>query len=83
MHYFKMAGKEVFKYVDLITAAAKETFRPSWNRRYAVKLVPHQANIRIMEALSKGFNVSDSIVFKTIHKYGNTSASGVGSLWMS
>ena len=41
-------------------------------------LVPHQANMRIIEALAKRFNVPMEKVFVTIHKYGNTSASSLG-----
>ncbi|MGE5196172.1 MAG: 3-oxoacyl-[acyl-carrier-protein] synthase III C-terminal domain-containing protein, partial [Anaerolineae bacterium] len=41
-------------------------------------LVPHQANLRIIEAIAKRFQVPIEKVFTTIHKYGNTSASSVG-----
>ncbi len=80
MHYFKMAGKEVFKHaVRRMTSAAKECLdRAGLTDQQISWLIPHQANIRIMDALSKGFNVPEAQVYKTIHKYGNTSASGVG-----
>ena len=41
-------------------------------------MVPHQANIRIIESLAKRFKVDKERVYLTIHKYGNTSASSVG-----
>jgi 3-oxoacyl-[acyl-carrier-protein] synthase-3 len=41
-------------------------------------LVPHQANIRIIDALAKHLNFSVEKVFKTVQKYGNTSGSSVG-----
>jgi 3-oxoacyl-[acyl-carrier-protein] synthase III len=40
-------------------------------------LVPHQANWRILLAMAKQFNIPEERVFKTVHKYGNTSASSV------
>jgi 3-oxoacyl-[acyl-carrier-protein] synthase-3 len=40
--------------------------------------VPHQANIRIIEAIAKRFEVPMERVYMTIHKYGNTSASSLG-----
>lgn len=79
LHYFKMEGKEVFKHaVKRMSAAAKECLarvglidsQVSW-------LVPHQANLRIMDAIAKGFNIPSERMYKTVHKYGNTSASSV------
>lgn len=79
-HYFQMAGKEVFKHAVRRMATAAQTCldqagiateQISW-------LVPHQANLRIMEAISKGFEMPLERIFKTVHKYGNTSSSSVG-----
>ena len=41
-------------------------------------IVPHQANMRIIEAIAKRFGVEMDRVYLTIQKYGNTSASSVG-----
>lgn len=79
LHYFKMEGKEVFKHaVRRMSAAAKACLdkvgltddQISW-------LVPHQANLRIMDAIAKGFNIPSERMYRTVHKYGNTSASSV------
>ena len=40
-------------------------------------VVPHQANVRIIEALAKRINISMDKVFLNIEKYGNTSAASV------
>jgi 3-oxoacyl-[acyl-carrier-protein] synthase-3 len=40
-------------------------------------IIPHQANARIIDAVAKSFSVDPSIVYRTVHKYGNTSASSV------
>ena len=79
MHYFKMEGKEVFKHaVRRMTAAAKECLQSAGLKDEDLKwIVPHQANIRIMDSIAKNFNTPGERVFKTIHKYGNTSASSV------
>lgn len=79
MHYFKMEGKEVFKHaVRRMTSAAKECLQSAGIKEEDLKwIVPHQANIRIMDAIAKGFNTPSERVFKTVHKYGNTSASSV------
>jgi 3-oxoacyl-[acyl-carrier-protein] synthase-3 len=40
-------------------------------------VVPHQANIRIVEALAKRLKIDMEKVFLNIEKYGNTSAASV------
>ena len=40
-------------------------------------LIPHQANIRIINAIQKRLNFPEEKVFINIHKYGNTSAASV------
>ena len=40
-------------------------------------VIPHQANLRIIEGLAKRLEMSMDKVYLTIHKYGNTSASSV------
>lgn len=79
LHYFKMSGKEVFKHaVRRMAAAVEECLAKAGLKEEQVSwLIPHQANIRIMESLSKKFNIPEERVYKTIHKYGNTSASSV------
>jgi 3-oxoacyl-[acyl-carrier-protein] synthase-3 len=42
-------------------------------------LIPHQANMRIIDAIAKRFeHLPQDKIYKTVHKYGNTSASSVG-----
>lgn len=78
-HFIKMQGKELFKQaVRLMTAAAKECLEMAAVKEAEVAwLVPHQANERIIDALAKTFEVQENKVFKTVHKYGNTSASSI------
>ncbi len=78
-HYISMEGKEVFKHaVRRMESAAKECLlKANMNEDQIDWLVPHQANERIIDAIAKRFGIDDSKVFKTVHKYGNTSASAV------
>lgn len=78
-HYFKMNGKEVFKHaVRRMAAAAKNCLEVS---HLAIKdvnwIVPHQANIRIIEAIASQLDFPLDKVYRTLHKYGNTSGSSV------
>ena len=41
-------------------------------------LVPHQANLRIIEAVGKKLGIPRERVFTNVEKYGNTSAASVG-----
>jgi 3-oxoacyl-[acyl-carrier-protein] synthase III len=79
LHFLQMEGKEVFKHaVRRMSAAAKECLSKAGLTAEQVNwLVPHQANIRIIEAIAKSFSIPGEKVYKTLHKYGNTSASSV------
>lgn len=79
-HYLKMEGKEVFKHaVRRMEAASKLSLERLGMKEGDLSwLVPHQANLRIIEAIAKRFEVPRERVFLTIHKYGNTSASAIG-----
>lgn len=80
LHFLRMEGKEVFKHaVRRMESASKESIEKSGLQENEISwFVPHQANLRIIEALAKRFNVPAEKVFVTIHKYGNTSASSLG-----
>lgn len=79
LHFLRMEGKEVFKHaVRRMSAAAKKCLSKAGLTEDQINwLVPHQANIRIIEAIAKSFNIAGEKVYKTVHKYGNTSASSV------
>lgn len=79
MHFMKMTGKELFKHaVRRMSGAAEECLEKSGIAHNQISwLVPHQANERIIDAIAKSMNVPMDKVFKTLHKYGNTSASSI------
>jgi 3-oxoacyl-[acyl-carrier-protein] synthase-3 len=79
MHYVKMRGNEVFKIaVKAMVDAAKTALK---HNGLTVKdidfVVPHQANIRIMEAIAKKLGVPMEKVMVTLDYYGNSSAATV------
>jgi len=80
LHYLKMEGKDVFKHaVRRMESSSKECLdRVNLEEKDLSWLVPHQANVRIIEAIAKRFQVPLERVFMTIEKYGNTSASSLG-----
>lgn len=77
LQYFKMSGKEVFKYaVKKMGAAAEECLARSGLTMDQISwVIPHQANLRIMDAMANLFHMPQDKIYKTIQKYGNTSAS--------
>lgn len=78
-HYICMEGKEVFKHaVRRMENAAKECMAKAQMKEEEINwLIPHQANERIIDAIAKRFEIAEEKVYKTVHKYGNTSASAV------
>jgi 3-oxoacyl-[acyl-carrier-protein] synthase-3 len=80
LHYLRMEGKEVFKHaVRRMESAAKECLDSAGVAESEISwFIPHQANMRIIDAIAKRFDVPTDRVYLTIHKYGNTSASSIG-----
>lgn len=78
--YFRMEGKEVFKHaVRRMEQVSKECLHKANLRENDIDwIIPHQANSRIIDALAKYFMNKETKIYRTVHKYGNTSASSVG-----
>ncbi len=79
-HYLRMEGQEVFKHaVRRMEAACQASLDAAGLTPQDISwLVPHQANLRITEGLGKRFDIDPAKVVSTLHRYGNTSASGMG-----
>jgi len=77
--YIKMNGREVFKHAvrEMEKACRNVLDRSGLTTDDVTLLVPHQANIRIEEALAKRLNIPVEKVFINIAKYGNTSSASV------
>ena len=77
--YTQMKGNEVFKMaVNTLGRIVDETLRANDMRKSDVDwLVPHQANIRIINATARKLNMSMENVVVTVDQHGNTSAASV------
>lgn len=79
LHFIKMKGNETFKVaVRTLAELAAQTLEE--NRLDPSKLsllIPHQANLRIIQATARRLNLPDEKVFVNIEKYGNTSAASI------
>ena len=77
--YMQMRGNEVFKTaVNTLGKLVEETLAENQLTKADVDwLVPHQANIRIINAIARRLNMPMEQVVATIEKHGNTSAASV------
>lgn len=75
----RMAGSEVFKIaVTHLGKAVEEALAANGLERSAVDwLVPHQANIRIIQATARRLDLSMEKVIVTVQDHGNTSAASI------
>jgi 3-oxoacyl-[acyl-carrier-protein] synthase III len=78
-HYMKMAGREVFKAAVLAMADAcdEALTRAGVTADQVDLLVPHQANLRIIEATAKHAGLPMSKVMVNVDRYGNTSSASI------
>ncbi len=78
-HYMKMAGREVFKAaVRTMADACDEALRRAGITADQVDLlVPHQANLRIIEAIAKHAGFPMSRVMVNLERFGNTSSASI------
>ncbi len=77
--FISMDGKEVFKYaVNALTQAAESVMEQAGVTSADVDFViPHQANIRIIEGVEKKLGLDDSKMIVSVDHHGNTSAASI------
>lgn len=78
-HFVKMNGREVYRFATRVMAsAAKQAVeRAGWTLAQIDLLIPHQANLRIIDSAAKALNLSADKVFVNLERYGNTSAASI------
>ncbi|MDI6851253.1 MAG: beta-ketoacyl-ACP synthase III [bacterium] len=78
-HYIKMQGREVFKYavMGMQEAAEKVLEKAGIMSEDIDWLVPHQANVRIIDATRERLGIPREKVYINIEKTGNTSAASI------
>jgi len=79
LHYMQMDGRAVFRWaVAILCDTIQDVLTHSGYRADEVDLyVPHQANIRIINAAIDVLHIPRSRVFNNLDRYGNTSAGSV------
>jgi 3-oxoacyl-[acyl-carrier-protein] synthase-3 len=78
-HWPKMEGPKVFKHaVTKMPAVTRDVLATEGITTEQLKvLIPHQANLRISEAVQKSLGLRDDQVFNNIQRYGNTTAASI------
>jgi 3-oxoacyl-[acyl-carrier-protein] synthase III len=78
-HHVRMEGNQTYRFATKTMATtALESIRRSGLEPADIDLfIPHQANIRIIEAVAKGLDLPMDKMFINLDKYGNTSAASV------
>lgn len=78
-HFLKMNGNETFRFaVKAMPEAVEEGLKAAGLTLDAMDLlVPHQANLRIIDAATRRFNLDPDRVVVNIERYGNTSVATI------
>ena len=79
LHFVKMAGPEVFRFATRVVAeSTNEVLAKAGFGIDDIDLfIPHQANLRIIEAAAKRVGLPMEKVFVNVDRYGNTGAASV------
>jgi 3-oxoacyl-[acyl-carrier-protein] synthase-3 len=78
-HYIKMDGNEVFRFATRVMASAtQEVLDCAGLTLHDINwIVPHQANIRIIQAAARGLKLPMDRFVVNLEKYGNTSTASI------
>lgn len=78
-HLVRMAGREVFKHAvrSMADAADRALDGARLTGADIDLLIPHQANVRIIEATAKHSNIPMDKVYVNVDRYGNTSSASI------
>lgn len=78
-HYVRMAGREVFKHAvrSMSDAADRALDSARLTGEDIDLLIPHQANIRIIEATAKHSGIPMEKVYVNVDRFGNTSSASI------
>ncbi len=79
LHYLKMNGKEIYKFAtkSMVETIINGLSIVGLTTKDIDLLIPHQANIRILECVAKKLNLPMEKVFVNVDRYGNTSAASI------
>ena len=78
-HFLKMNGKEIFKLAVRVMGAASTDIleQHGYNSDDIQLVIPHQANMRIIESLKKRLKIPEEKFHNNLERFGNTSAASI------
>jgi 3-oxoacyl-[acyl-carrier-protein] synthase-3 len=78
-HFLKMNGREVYRFATRIVAESANRVLSACGRtiQEVDLFVPHQANLRIIEAAARKLGVPLERVYTNLERYGNTSCASI------
>lgn len=78
-HYLHMQGKDVYRFATrFVPESARRVLANCGRRVEEVDLmVPHQANLRIIEGAARNIGIPLERVYTNLHRYGNTSCASI------
>ena len=78
-HYLRMRGNEVFKVAvrTMVESARRVLEKTETSPDEIALLIPHQANVRIINAVAERLKIPEEKVFINLNRYGNTSAASI------
>jgi 3-oxoacyl-[acyl-carrier-protein] synthase III len=84
LNYIKMAGNEVFKIAVMSMVEAAQTALKQAGLECADInwIIPHQANLRIIDAVSKRLGFVNAQIYLNIEKYGNMSSASTATAFV-
>lgn len=79
LHYIQMNGREVFRFAArVMTQATEEVLRLAGLSLDDIQwVIPHQANLRIIEAAARGLKLPMERCIVNLERYGNTSTASI------
>jgi 3-oxoacyl-[acyl-carrier-protein] synthase-3 len=78
-HYIRMEGRETYRFATrTLASTALAAIEHAGLKPSDISLfIPHQANVRIIEAVAKGLDLPMDRMFVNVDRYGNTSAASI------
>jgi len=79
LHYVQMDGRQVYRFASSILGQATEQVaqKAGWKAEDISLVIPHQANLRIIESAARRLGLPRERFVVNLSKYGNTSAASV------
>ncbi|MGI9145169.1 MAG: beta-ketoacyl-ACP synthase III [Chloroflexota bacterium] len=78
-HYVKMQGRDVFRFATRVVpeSVLQAVAQAGLTTHDIDVFIPHQANVRIIDATARRLKLPPSVVFSNVERYGNTSAASI------